>query len=484
MLHFFKKKPAFIPFFAILIAFSLTLTSAKSVQAANAAILQQFLHNPGLSSQHTGIRVVSMKTGKPLIEKNIDSALMPASNMKIITSAAALSLLKPEFKFKTVLFTDGQQQGNVLKGNLYLKGYGDPVLNDERLYSLVQELNFLGLDSIEGDLILDDSFFDAERTGRGWKSTYGASAYSARISALALNLNTVDIRIRPTQVGRPAAIDLKPANTFFKIQNNTQTSGARTRLKIVRQLINGQNVIEVSGNVHVQGRTEVETINLDQPSLYVGNVTAGFLKREQIALKGKIRRGVTPNGSRILASTLSQPLRDIVSQLNKDSVNLIAENLLKFLGANFAGAPGTSAKGAQVIKDKFLVAQVGLPGETPIEIADGSGLSPLNRLTPRVLTEVLQYMFMQFDVSVDFLSSMAISGVDGTLKKRMNTPHLKRRVRAKTGFIQGASSLSGYVYTQDNEVLIFSFLMNHYKNYYQAIKTQDDLCQAMTQIKE
>lgn len=481
MLHFFKKKPAFITLFAFFTAFSVLLSPV--VEASSPAVLQRILNNPSLSSQHTGVRILSMKTGQPLLEKNVNTALMPASNMKVITSAAALSLLKPEFQFKTVLFTDGQQRGNVLQGNLYLKGYGDPVLNDERLYELIRELNFLGFDSIEGDLVLDDSFFDAERTGRGWKKTYGAAAYSARISALALNLNTVDIRIRPTQVGRPAAIELKPANSFFKIQNNTRTSGGRTRLKIVRQLVNGQNVVKVSGNVYVRGRTEVETINLDKPSLYVGNVAAGFLKREHIQLKGKIRRGVTPNGSRILASSQSPPLREIVSLLNKKSVNLIAENLLKFLGANFAGAPGTSAKGAQVIQDKFLVAMVGLPRETGIEIADGSGLSPLNRLTPKVLTEVLQYMFMQFDVSVDFLGSMAISGVDGTLKKRMNTPLLKRRVRAKTGFIQGASSLSGYLYTQDNEVLIFSFLMNHYRNYYQAIKTQEELCKAMTQLK-
>lgn len=484
MLHFFRKKRLFAPFLSLfLIFFTWTALWPGNRAEASIPIMRQLLQQPALSLNQTGVEIISMKTGKTLLSSNANTPLMPASNMKVITSSAALSLLKPEFRFKTTLFTDGHQSGDTLQGNLYLKGYGDPVLNDDRLGNLIQELRYLGIHKITGNLLVDDSFFDDERTGKGWKSTYGAAAYSARISALSLNLNTVDIQVRPTQLGQPAKIVLKPENTFFEVENHARTTSGRTRLKIMRQLVNGKNRIVVTGNIYIQGRTEIEKINLDNPSLYVGNVAQNFLKRENIQLEGRLSKAVTPNGARILASTLSPTLREVVNQLNKHSVNLIAENLLKFLGATFKGAPGSSAKGAEVVKEKFLYGLVGLPRNDQLVIADGSGLSPLNRITAHTLTSVLQYMFEQFDVSVDFMSSLPISGVDGTLKKRMNIPSLKRHVRAKTGFINGVSSLSGYISTDGNEILIFSFLMNHFQNYYTALSTQEKLCAEMVKWK-
>lgn len=453
---------------------------APSVLARSAPTsTRQFALQPGLSAAHTGIQVISAQTGQTLISQNADVPLMPASNMKVLTSAAALSLLKPEFRFKTHLLSNGYVRGNSLQGNLYLKGYGDPVLTDERLQELIQELKLLGVTEIQGNLIADDSFFDQERVGRGWKSTYGASAYSAQISALSMNLNTVEVRVRPVQVGRAAMVNLKPENTFFEIINQTGTSSGRTRLKIARQLVNGKNQIIVSGNVNIQGRTEIETINLDNPTLYVANVAQTLLRKEGIRLQGRTQLGATPSGAVILASTESPPLREVVNHLNKDSVNLIAENLLKFMGANFEGVPGSAAKGSKVVLNRFLTGMVGLPHNPNLVIADGSGLSPLNRMTANTLARVLQYMFHQYDVSVDFMASLPISGVDGTLKKRMNTPELKRRVRAKTGFINGVSALSGYVYTQKNQVMIFSALMNHYSNMFAATSTQEKLCQQL-----
>lgn len=482
MLHFFKLRARLRPglqpvcLTLILVLLNPLLPAQAALSTAN---LRQSLQQPGLSLPHTGAHIVSARSGETVLSLNSGTALMPASNMKVITSAAALSLLKPEFRFKTHLLSDGRLQGDTLQGNLYLKGYGDPVLSDERLQQLVQELRFLGIGKINGQLIADDSYFDQQRIGRGWKNTYGAAAYSAQISALSLNLNTVEVRVRPTQVGQPAAISLKPESSFFALVNKTSTSGGRTRLHISRQLVNGKNQIIVSGNLYVRGRTEIETINLDNPTLYTGYVAANLLRKEGIQLQGQIRQGTTPAGANLLATTESPPLREVVSELNKNSINLIAENLLKFMGANFSGAPGSSEKGAKVITDRFLTRMVGLPHNPSLVIADGSGLSPLNRLSAETLTRVLQHMLQQYDVSVDFVASLAISGVDGTLKKRMNTPELKRRVRAKTGFINGASALSGYVYAKNNEILIFSYLMNHYRTFHAATSTQDLLCKQL-----
>ncbi len=480
MLHFFKHS-RLVASGCLLLTLSLALPAPAAVPVNS---LRQSLQAPGLSSPHTGALVVSGRTGETILSQNADTPLMPASNMKIMTSAAALSLLKPEFRFKTHLLTDGRINGETLQGNIYLKGYGDPVLTDERLTELMQELRFLGVRNVTGDLIVDDTFFDAERVGRGWKSTYGASAYSAQISALSLNLNTVEVRVRPTQPGRPAHVTLKPENTFFEVINKTTTSGGGTRLQISRQLVNGRNQIIVSGSLYSRGRTEVETINLEDPTLYVGNVAQNLLRKEEVIVQGKVAKGTTPPAASLLATTESAPLREVVSELNKHSINLIGENLLKFMGANFEGAPGTAAKGAKVVIERFLINQVGLPRNHGLVIADGSGLSPLNRITPTAFAQVLQHMLNQYDVSVDFMSSLAISGVDGTLRKRMNTPDLKRRVRAKTGFINGASSLSGYLYTKKNEIVVFSFLMNHYSNFYAATSTQERLCRMLLDYED
>jgi D-alanyl-D-alanine carboxypeptidase/D-alanyl-D-alanine-endopeptidase (penicillin-binding protein 4) len=471
VLHFFKLRRFLIPLLGVfpLLVFP---ASARSPGQTTAAV--QWMQ-PGLSAAHTGIQVTSLKTGKSLVSHNANTPLMPASNMKLVTSAAALALLKPEFRFKTLVYTDGRIQGNTLNGNLYLKGLGDPELTDDGLTQLASEIRYSGIQEIKGKLIVDDTFFDPLREGRGWKKTYGASAYSAQISALSLNRNTVDVWVRPGIPGKPAEVALEPPNQYFEIVNQTYTGG-RTRLQIARSMVNGKNRVTVSGSVSPQARPEKESINLENPALYTGYVFQNLLRKEGIRLPGRVEQSKTPPGVYELARTESRPLRDIVGELNKHSVNLIAENLLKYMGAIFEGEPGTAAKGAKVIQEKFLKDMVGLNNQNGIAIADGSGLSPLNRVTAQSLAQILSYMHSQFDVGVDYVSSLAISGVDGTLHARLNSTDLKRRIRAKTGFINGVSALSGYLQTKNNETLVFSFLMNHFTGVYAARASQDLLC--------
>jgi serine-type D-Ala-D-Ala carboxypeptidase/endopeptidase (penicillin-binding protein 4) len=471
VLHFFKFRRFLISIVGVLPLLVFPV-SARTTSPAPSALSWM---KPGLSAAHTGIQVTSLKTGKSLLSHNANTALMPASNMKLVTSAAALSLLKPEFRFKTLAYTDGRIQANELNGNLYLKGLGDPELTDERLAQMAMDIRYSGIQRIKGKLIVDDSFFDQLREGRGWKKSYGASAYSAQISALSLNRNTVNVWVRPGAPGKPAEVALDPPNQYFEIVNQTYTGG-RTRLRIARSMANGKNRVTVSGSVSPQARPEKEAINLENPALYTGFVFQNLLKKEGVRLEGRIESGKTPPGVLELARTESRPLRDIVGELNKHSINLIAENLLKYMGAIFEGEPGTSAKGAKVVQEKFLREMVGMGAQTGISMADGSGLSPLNRVTAQSLTQILSYMYSQFDVGVDYISSLAISGVDGTLHARLNSPDLRRKIRAKTGFINGVSALSGYLQTKNNETLVFSFLMNHFTGVYAARSSQDQLC--------
>lgn len=472
MLHFFKMRRFLILWAGVLPFLVLNSLPSRSIQAQS---FQGAWMQPGLSPAHTGVQVIALKTGKTILSHNATTPLVPASNMKLVTSAAALSLLKPEFTFKTLVYSDGRIQAESLNGNLYLKGLGDPELTDERLAQLASDIRYSGIRRITGKLVVDDSYFDQQREGRGWKKNYGASSYSAQISALSLNRNTVDVWVRPGAPGQAAEVALDPPNQYFEIVNLTRTGG-RTRLQIARSMNGQRNRVTVSGSVSPQARPEKESINLENPALYTGYVFKSLLQKSGVVLEGGVEQNKTPANAYELARTESRPLRDIVGELNKHSINLIAENLLKYMGALFEGEPGSAEKGAKVIRERFLKQMVGLSNTTGITIADGSGLSPLNRVTAATLARILMYMHGQFDVGVDFMSSLAISGVDGTLHARLNSPDLKRRVRAKTGFINGVSSLSGYLQTKNNETLVFSFLMNHFTGVYAARATQDQLC--------
>lgn len=484
MLHFFKLLKDYRRVIIYLIIFiSFTLNPLQAM-AFNTTSLGQWVTHPSLSDTQTAVQIISLKTGNVLYKKNEHTPLVPASNMKLLTSAAALTLLKPEFQFKTEVYSDAPATQTKPQKNIYLKGYGDPDLNDERLYGLAQDLKLQGLSDIPGNLIVDDFYFDRLSRGQGWKKTYGNAAYNARISALSLNRNTIKVWIKPTTPGQMAKVEVEPVNRFFKINNLVRTSHRRTKLKIVRTLDRGKNLVTVSGNIYFKAAPEIERINLDKPAIYTGAVFKNMLNKLGVRIRGQVRLGKVPSKATLLAVSKSPPLREIVADLNKHSINLIGENLLKTIGAVYSQAPGSAKKGAQAIQKHFLQAEIGLPAKNGLVIVDGSGLSPQNRVTASALAKILRYMYLRFDLGSDYVSSLAISGVDGTLKKRFRNPQLKRRIRAKTGYINGVSTLSGYLQTKNNDILVFSVLINHFKSYTVARNAQENLFSSLLDYKE
>ncbi|MFN4151409.1 MAG: D-alanyl-D-alanine carboxypeptidase/D-alanyl-D-alanine-endopeptidase, partial [Candidatus Sericytochromatia bacterium] len=184
--------------FVSLIAISTLAVSSFSSFANDVSISEEgvskIFNRAGISAKDSSAYVVSIKDGTTIFQHNINKPLMPASNLKLITSAASLALLKPEFRFKTVIYADSYVSSGVLNGNLYLKGYGDPDLTGERLWRMVKKLKNTGVTQITGDLIADESFFDDKEVSEGWNvRRYGDSVYSARVSALSVNRNIVDV---------------------------------------------------------------------------------------------------------------------------------------------------------------------------------------------------------------------------------------------------------------------------------------------------
>ncbi len=426
---------------------------------------------------HIGIEVVSLTRGEKLFQKNANHLFVPASNLKLVTAAAALHLLGVDYRFETKLYTDGIIHHNTLKGNLYLHGSGDPELIFEDLEELIFQLKLLNIHKIEGNLYIDHTLFDEISQGPGWMWDEGAEYWNAPMDALMLNHSCVDLWIKPAEaVGKSPRIYLEPKTAFVTVENRAQTSLELGDLSVERRWMNQENVIDVKGQISTQEETRHFTVAIEKPALYTAHVFREILLKAHLSFKGKVDFKKTPTEATLLAFHLSRPLSQIVEVMLKHSDNLIADCLFKKIGETRFGAPGTWQKGSQAIND-FLAKEVGLNVEKAV-IKDGSGLSRYNLLAPHQFIEFLSWMHNTFSCSSEFISALPIAGTDGSLIERMEKPEIKGFIRAKTGSMTGISSLCGYLTTRDGELLAFSILQNGFIGKTSEYKTQieDEIC--------
>jgi D-alanyl-D-alanine carboxypeptidase/D-alanyl-D-alanine-endopeptidase (penicillin-binding protein 4) len=356
----------------------------------------------------------------------------------------------------------------VIDGNLYIKGYGDPTLTTEEIFGFVNEISLHGITKIKGDLIIDDSFFDNVPEGPGWEQEHSDQAYAAPIGALSVDFGTFNIRVLPGQtVGEAAQVMVWPPVEAIEVVPSVYTTGAGSRPRVWVGTSKGVGrdadkiKVTVRGTVSL-GDTEGASVRrrVHNPTLYAGEMIAAMLKMRGIELKGKIKPGKMPHWDVVhVATHFSRPLAEIISTLNKYSNNFMAEQILKTTGAEMADPPGSWDKGVEMIR-KFLV-EIGIPNGAFV-LGNGSGLNDVNRVTPAEITRVLAAMHSRFEVSPEFVSSLAVAGNSGTIVGRFENSPAISRLRAKTGSLNGVSALSGYVVTQNDKVLAFSVMMNDY----------------------
>jgi serine-type D-Ala-D-Ala carboxypeptidase/endopeptidase (penicillin-binding protein 4) len=406
------------------------------------------------SNGKLGVVVKSLTTNENIFEFNADKLFIPASNQKVIISVAALSLLKPDYRFKTEFYSGGEISDGVLHGGLYIKGYGDPTLEKDNLVFIANQIKMMGIKEIRGGIIVDDSYFERVRFGKGWKSIWRGDAYSPPISALTLNHNIFEIHVSPSKPGGRPYIRLEPPGSYIEILNKAVTSSKKGGLSA--HWVDGSNAVVLNGRISPRRSAQALELAVIDPTLYTGGVFRKALEDFGIKVSGAVSKGVVPNWAKPIYTHNSIPLALIVNEYNKESVNVIGENLFKTLGGHFKGAPGTWENGAQIISD-FLV---GIGVNSDFRIVDGSGLSNLNRVSPQTMTDVLQYAYTNKLIGPDFVKSLPIAGVDGTLKKRFRSSELEGRVLAKTGYINNVRALSGYAFTRSGDVLAFSILSN------------------------
>ena len=438
-----------------------------------------------------GLCVVDLDTGKEVLAIDAQQPLAPASNMKLVTTAAAIERLGADFEYHTVLYRKGAvDAAGALKGDLVVIGAGDPNVSG-RFFDgdpaavfkqWADKLREAGVTSVDGDLLLDDTLFDRELTAPDWPKDQLTKWYCAQVTALPLNDACIDISVRPgARAGQPARVILSPDTKYVTIENACTTTAAESEHRFGLSRVPGTNRIRVTGKVLVGSSPETESIPVHDPTMFFGTVLAETLQAKGIALRGapkRVEKPLRPKEDGLDAvCSYAVDLKRTIAVTNKRSQNFYAETLLKLLGARAKGQ-GSWANGAAAVS--ALLAEV-CAADGEYVITDGCGLSSTNRLSARTLARVLAYEWARPHRDA-YVESMAQGG-EGTLEKRLRDDDLEGRVRAKTGFIAGASALSGYVQTPEGRWLAYSILVNRFESLSDAKAFQDDVVRLLARGK-
>jgi len=280
--------------------------------------------------------------------------------------------------------------------------------------------------------------------------------------------------------GDPVKVRLDPPTNYVQIDNQgvTEKGWSHGNLDIDRVIRDGRDVAVIAGTLFVNGEGMTVYRNLENPPLYTATVFKELLEKEGIKINGDIKIDtVSVDAVEELVTHYSEPLAKIIYSMNKVSSNFVAEQVLRTLGAVFEEEPGTADKGVNVVTD--FMSKFGVNPQK-YRAADGSGLSRYDLFSPSQIIKLLIFMYNDFEYGHEFVTSLPVAGIDGTLRRRMREPTIQRKMRAKTGSLRGVSCLSGYVPTKDGDILVFSMMMNNFLSDTNNIrKLQDRIGEAL-----
>ncbi|HWL89582.1 MAG TPA: D-alanyl-D-alanine carboxypeptidase/D-alanyl-D-alanine-endopeptidase, partial [Polyangiaceae bacterium] len=334
----------------------------------------------------------------------------------------------------------------------------DPSLTTEDLFALAEELHAQGIRRVSGDLLVDQRLWDDQTTPPAFEQQPNEwSAFRAPVSAVALNENTVTLAVRPTQAGSPAVVSFDPPG-FVDVDGTVSTGEGRDTVVLALSGNGKRLAAKVSGSVGSDARVVRYTRRVEDPTLLAGYALRAVFDDVGIKVTGDVKVGTSNKGT-LLARHESAPLSQLLYALGKQSDNFYAEMVFKTLGSEVKGRPGKSADAADVVTR--WVNKIGA-GDTGLVIKNGSGLFDANRTTPTSVALLLRAMWRDPTVQPEFVAQLAVGGVDGTLHKRFRGTHHRGAIRAKTGTLQDAIALSGYVLGPPGKgPVAFSILFNH-----------------------
>ncbi|MBN2288597.1 MAG: D-alanyl-D-alanine carboxypeptidase/D-alanyl-D-alanine-endopeptidase [Candidatus Glassbacteria bacterium] len=420
-----------------------------------------------------GVQVRSLERGDDLVSLNSRRRFMPASNLKLLVTAAALDGLGADFRYHTTVMAAGEISApdSTLRGDLVLRGSGDPTISD-RFYPAVDyvwdqlagQVCAAGIRRVTGALVADNTLFVPPRRADGWSWEDLMWYYAAPVSAISYNDNCIDLEVLPAKAGQPPELRIKPEGATLRLVNRAATvaSRAEDRLVITRDSPGGRVVVD--GGIYYRSLGFLEHVSVESPALYATEAFARALARRGVRIDGPVRVLESPvdstryldNAPLIVAQHFSVPLEQIVRVINKRSHNFYAEQLLFTLGACL-GREGSFQGGLEV--EKRFLRKLGLDTGT-LRIEDGSGLSRLNLVTTEMFIGVLARMD-KHPLRENYVSSLPVGGIDNGVRLMRKTA-ADGRLFAKTGYISAVMALSGYAQTADEEPVAFSIMGNNW----------------------
>jgi D-alanyl-D-alanine carboxypeptidase/D-alanyl-D-alanine-endopeptidase (penicillin-binding protein 4) len=461
---------------AVLLSLAIQACSTfSSIPATNQNQIDSLLNSDFFKSSQAAISVYDLTDDKPLYQRNEKLLLRPASNQKILTTAAAYLFLGSGYKFKTSVYHSGEIKDSVCSGDLFVVGGLDPDFTTNDLDSLIGEIKHSGIKTIKGNIFADVSTMDSLFWGEGWMWDDDPGYYAAYLTPLSINKNCINVVYEPGEVGKPSLIELIPNTNYFGIVNTSETiDTGKSDLIITRDWINRSNNISVKGKIAKSSKRDTVSLNVFNPTFYFLNLMKERLLGSGISFTGKVDTMTLTKDEKKIFS-LERDLDRVIINTNKTSDNLSAELLLHALALKYSGDKASAKKGIVLIDS--LISLVGLNPKNYM-IADGSGLSFYNLLSAELLTEILKYFYYkQPDLFQKLSNSFPVSGFDGTLSNRMKDSSTFKRVFAKTGSLRGVSNLSGYILSKNNHTIAFSVLIQNYTGGSNQARTiQDNIC--------
>lgn len=436
------------------------------------ASVSQALRQTGIPIAASAIYVHEIGTSKPLIAVNADTAMNPASAMKLVTTFAGLELLGPAYTWKTEFYANGKLEGDLLRGDLVIKGYGDPRLNLENFWLFIRNLRQTGLREISGDLVLDNSHFDMPGGDPGAFDGKPYRAYNVLPEALLVNYRMQALRLIPQPENNTVRIVVDPLPESLLLSNNLRLTAGKCNewrdalTTDIRADMKSDERVSVAFNGSYATDCGERTLFLslhDNPT-YTLNLFRQLWTEQGGILRGKVRSGTAAAEVLPLAIHQSAPLAEIVRDINKFSNNVMARQLYLALGMtggiNNGGAPATLAKSDMAMRQWLTAKRLYFP---ELIIENGSGLSRNERISAGHLGELLLAAF-QSPVMPEFISSLPVSAMDGTMKKRLNGTSAAGQAHIKTGLLDGVRSMAGYMLDKSGRRVVVVFFVSHPKS--------------------
>ncbi|MDH3413313.1 MAG: D-alanyl-D-alanine carboxypeptidase/D-alanyl-D-alanine-endopeptidase [Gammaproteobacteria bacterium] len=434
--------------------------------------VRDVLDEAGIPYESVGVYVQDVADSAPLIDFKADDAKNPASVMKLVTTAAALHALGPDYRWYTVAYAGGPLNGERLEGDLILKGFGDPLMDTEAFWKFLRRLRERGLRHVTGDLVIDESFFKVQPEDRGAFDGRPYRVYNVQPAALLVNFQVYRFRLWPDRSRGEVVVSTDPPSATMTIHNRMKLTNGRCRgrkYRVRMQVLEGLplDTVRFTGNYPSSCGAHSMLRTVSTQESYVYGVFKALWTNLGGEIDGGVRTDVVPDSARRLFRFQSRPLADIIRPMNKFSNNVMTRNLLLTLGAERYGEPGTVEKGRAAIRD--WLQRTGIDTESLV-VDNGSGLSRDARASSRLLGELLLEAYRS-PYMPEFIASLPLSAMEGTMESRFRDNPLKGRMHMKTGLIDHVRSMGGFMLSRNGRTFVIVLLQNHV-NVHRRIGTQ------------